>query len=226
MAPPLELYLLTFNCARSLIDSHTFARHLFKALPKGASLPDIVVFSLQEIAPLAYSFLGETYFKTYLDRLTTAVQIAAEHHDDANERYTEVMHTFFGMTGLILFSKQSVVSRIDVKGVAGTGMGLWEMGNKGAAAVRIGYAWEEDDSSSKVMEMTFVAAHLAPMEDGLKRRNQDWEQLVRNLAFVPTGAKSGISYTAQRVNRTEEHEEDSSPLLPGQFTQQSDSTCP
>lgn len=53
-----ELYLLSFNCARTLVDPQSLAPSFFDALPKGAPLPDLVAISLQEIAPIAYSFLG------------------------------------------------------------------------------------------------------------------------------------------------------------------------
>lgn len=223
MAPPLELYLLTFNCAQSLVDSHSFARNLFAALPEGARLPDIVVLSLQEIAPLAYSFLGEAYFKPYLDRVTASVQLAAEHHDGANEAYREVAHVFLGMTGIVLFARQNMASRVDVKGGASTGVGLWGMGNKGAAAVRVGYSWE-DGGISKETELTFVAAHLAPMESGLKRRNLDWEHIVRNLAFVPATANGQMPYKDQGADGTDDHEEDTRPLLPGQCRHRPETT--
>lgn len=48
MAPsPLDLFLLTFNCAKNLINVGVFASHLYGALSQqnatvGAGLPDLV----------------------------------------------------------------------------------------------------------------------------------------------------------------------------------------
>jgi hypothetical protein len=52
MAAPLEIYFLTFNCGRALIDSSLFASHFFQALPKTQTqLPDVISISLQEVGP-------------------------------------------------------------------------------------------------------------------------------------------------------------------------------
>ena len=45
MAPsPLDLFLLTFNCAKNLINAGVFASHLYGALSQNATagLPDLV----------------------------------------------------------------------------------------------------------------------------------------------------------------------------------------
>ena len=44
---------------------------------------------------------------------------------------------------------------------------------------RIGYGGLEGE----IIDLTFIAAHLAPMEWGLERRNQDWMNVVRRLVF-------------------------------------------
>jgi hypothetical protein len=45
MAPStLDLFILTFNCAKSLIDASVFAAHLHGALSQNATgLPDVIV---------------------------------------------------------------------------------------------------------------------------------------------------------------------------------------
>ena len=55
------------------------------------------------------------------------------------------------------------------------------MGNKGAVGARLGYV--VDDHSAKTVDLTFVAAHLAPMEDALAQRNLDWQSIVERLVF-------------------------------------------
>ena len=66
-----ELYLVTFNCARALADPQSLAPTFFDALPKEAPVPDLIAISLQEVAPIAYSFLGGSYLKPYFDRITS-----------------------------------------------------------------------------------------------------------------------------------------------------------
>jgi hypothetical protein len=57
MAAPLEIYFLTFNCGRALIDSSLFASHFFNALPKSqAQLPDVISISLQEVCSSLISY--------------------------------------------------------------------------------------------------------------------------------------------------------------------------
>jgi hypothetical protein len=44
MTPNLDIFLLTFNCAKNLINAPVFATHLQAALTQNASsLPDLVV---------------------------------------------------------------------------------------------------------------------------------------------------------------------------------------
>ncbi|POS73226.1 endonuclease/Exonuclease/phosphatase [Diaporthe helianthi] len=82
----LDLFVLTFNCAKTIIDVDVFARHLQNALlqhgqkrqgedPVG--LPDLVVFSLQEISPLPQSFVGGYLLNPYLMPFKEALNLAA-----------------------------------------------------------------------------------------------------------------------------------------------------
>ncbi|TPX10664.1 uncharacterized protein E0L32_008398 [Thyridium curvatum] len=74
----LDLFILTFNCAKTLINVPVFASHLQDALTRNATgLPDLVAFSLQEFAPLSYSFIGGYFLSPYLARFEEALNIAA-----------------------------------------------------------------------------------------------------------------------------------------------------
>ncbi|KAF2279568.1 DNase I-like protein [Westerdykella ornata] len=177
----LELYLLTFNCARNLVDPNTLAPVLFNALPPSTSVPDLVAISLQEISPIAYSFLGGSYLKPYFDRIQTTVQLAASLRSHDTEQLEHVASKSLGMTALMIFAKPHLRTRIQWIQPAGVGVGLWNMGNKGAVAMRLGISSPNSDS---VLVMAIVAAHLAPMEANVQARNKDWESIVRNLVFL------------------------------------------
>ncbi|KAF2803305.1 DNase I-like protein [Mytilinidion resinicola] len=179
--PSLEAYLVTFNCAREPVNPDTLAPHLFDALPQDAGLPDVVAIALQEVAPIAYSFLGGSYLEPYFSQVASTVQLAAKLHSDDAQAYQHFLTRSLGMTALMLFWKPAVASKIQWVQSAGAGVGLWDMGNKGAVGVRVGLAL---DNSDETFDITFVSGHLAPMEGEVPRRNQDWENIVRNLVFI------------------------------------------
>ncbi|OAL01115.1 inositol 5-phosphatase-like protein [Phaeosphaeriaceae sp. SRC1lsM3a] len=185
----LDLYLLTFNCGRALVDPRSLANSFFDALPKGAPVPDIVAVSLQEISPIAYSFLGGSYLKPYFDRITTTVHLAADLHSHGSEQLEHVATRSLGMTGLMIYAKPQVAQRIQWIQSAGAGVGFANMGNKGSVAMRVGISVAD---STSTLNLTFAAAHLAPMESNISARNKDWENLVRNLVFV-SGDESAYS---------------------------------
>ncbi|KAF1938729.1 DNase I-like protein [Clathrospora elynae] len=189
-----ELYLLTFNTARNLVDPQALAPSFFDALPEGVPVPDIVAVSLQEVAPIAYSFLGGSYLKPYFDRVTTTVQLAADLRSPGSEQFDHVATRSLGMTALMIFAKPSVIQRIQWIQSAGAGVGFSNMGNKGAVAMRIGVACPGADDT---LDLTFAAAHLAPMESNIDARNKDWENLVRNLVFV-NGDDAAFSSSEER----------------------------
>lgn len=176
-----ELYLLTFNCARNLVNPQSLAPSFFDALPEGAPIPDLIAISLQEVAPIAYSFLGGSYLKPYFDRVTTTVQLAADLHSHGTEQLEHVATRSLGMTALMIFAKPSFTQRIQWIQSAGAGVGFNNMGNKGAVAMRIGVTCPDSDDT---LNLSFAAAHLAPSEKDVEARNNDWENLVRNLVFV------------------------------------------
>jgi hypothetical protein len=176
-----ELYLVSFNCARNYVNPDTFAPSFFNALPQGAGVPDVVAVSLQEVAPIAYSFLGGSYLKPYLDRVTTAVQLAADLHSHGNGRLQHVATRSLGMTALMIFAKPQIAARVQWIQSAGSGVGFWNMGNKGAVAMRLGIA---QPGHNDTLNLVFTAAHLAPMESNIVARNEDWENLVRNMVFL------------------------------------------
>jgi hypothetical protein len=175
----LNLYILTSNCARNLIDVDLVAAHLFDVLPSSSPAPELIVLSLQELAPIAYSFLGGSYLLPYFNAFIKAVKQATA--KQWNESYVTLVKDHIGMTGLMVFARADIADRISWIDTAHVGVGVQETGNKGAVGARLGYV--VDGRSSQTLDLTFVAAHLAPMEDGLAQRNLDWQSIVERLVF-------------------------------------------
>ncbi|RMY04683.1 hypothetical protein D0866_15302, partial [Hortaea werneckii] len=179
----LNVYLTTFNCGRKPVNIDYFSHFLFDGLSKSNPLPpDLLVLSLQEIAPIAYGFLGGTLLTPYFARFTQAVADAARNtFSGQNVFYHEPIVRNAGMTAIMVFAREEVWHRIQGVESAGVGVGLWEMGNKGAVGVRLSVGGSGEDETP----FTFVAAHLAPMEPEWEQRNQDWKSICENLVFEP-----------------------------------------
>ncbi|KAI9795217.1 MAG: hypothetical protein M1833_007299 [Piccolia ochrophora] len=204
----LTIGILTFNCARAPINPILLSSHLssvFFSTTHDAAPPDILCFSLQEVAPIAYAFLGGSYLSPYLLQFHNVVQLLSfEGNLSGEDEYTHILTRNVGMTAIILFAKRSLAGNVRNIETAGVGTGLWEMGNKGAVGVRLGLTSEidpqpqdsdaDDDSEDlTLLYTTFIAAHLAPAETGLERRNKDWENIVRRLSFMRTISASPTS---------------------------------
>ncbi|PTB61615.1 DNase I-like protein [Trichoderma citrinoviride] len=203
--PTLDLLVLTFNCAAKLVNVPEFARHLRTALERDAAdLPEVVVLSLQEVAPLKYAFIGDYFLKQYLERFGEALNLAASRHsqtgydEDASatasstsalplahtsrsgrgkNHFTLIRALNVGYTAIMLFARHP--DRLSNIQQAEVGFGAAEMGNKGAVGLRALYEAGGGEST----ELTFVATHLAAMEWNLPRRNANWGAIMRGLTF-------------------------------------------
>ena len=193
----LNAYVLTFNCGRELVKPPVFAPHLFRV---ASSAPDLLVLCLQEIAPIGYAFLGGSFLSPYFNAFRQAVKLAGD-------GYVNVIARNVGMTGIMVFAKEDVASNIRWLQTGGVGVGVSEMGNKGAVGVRMGY-----DVGDEVMQMTFVSAHLAPMEGALDRRNQDYQDIVQRLVFLKEEKKP-----------IQDEQDENNPLLQGMTSGKEDS---
>lgn len=214
----LKLYVVTFNCGRALIEPDAFGKHLFDGWADPTStkalLPDVVVLNLQEIAPLSHAFLGNSFVKPYFDRFRASIQIAtqeqlAEEHED-RFKYFNVISRHAGLTALMLFVRADLVDEIQTLNVAEVGVGLSEMGNKGAIGARLG--WKNSDAEGLVYT-TFVSAHLAPFEEEIERRNQDYVDIARRLVFTSEDAREW---------RKDQQTAEDVPLLAGESTETND----
>ncbi|KAF2159365.1 hypothetical protein M409DRAFT_71040 [Zasmidium cellare ATCC 36951] len=172
----LNCHITTFNAGRTPIDINYFASSLYTSLKQSTLPPDLIVLALQELAPIGYSFLGGSLLTPYFSRFAEAVYKAAAWRLGKDADYEHVLTRNAGMTGIMVFARRELKQRIQWIEEAGTGVGLWDMGNKGAVGVRLGL-----DKTP----VTFVAAHLAPIEAGCERRNEDWRRICENLVFEP-----------------------------------------
>ncbi|KAI5262486.1 DNase I-like protein [Aureobasidium subglaciale] len=201
----LSTLFLTFNCGRELVNIDFFAACVNQGLSKAQLPPDVIVLSLQEIAPLGYSFLGGSFLSPYFERFSKTIQKLNQIWSN-DEQYETILCSNVGMTALMLFARPEVARKIGRVQTAGTGVGVWEMGNKGAVGARLAYS--SDDGSE--MDLTFVAAHLAPGEDAWQRRNLDWRTINENLVF--TGV-TGAEKTRTRATNNEDMQDEVEPLL-------------
>lgn len=197
----LNIYTTTFNGGRSLIDTNFFAANFFNALKTNVP-PDLVVLCLEEVAPIGYAFLGGSLLTPYFSRFDTALQLAASQRFGNETAYETLVVRNVGLTAIMLFIRRSarLVDKITGIETAGVGCGFCAMGNKGGVGVRLGLGLD----SAEGMALTFVAAHLAPMEDQCERRNEDWKTICEGLVF-----ESGDSAAKRRTSGEEETE----PLL-------------
>lgn len=198
----LNAYIVTFNCGRNPIDIEAFATHLFRPYTNrnNQPLPDLLVIAVQEIAPIAYSFLGGSLLSPYFARLVQAVRRAST---VSGSRYNHLTTHHAGLTGILVFARVEVTPRIQGIQTADVGVGVWNLGNKGAAAVRLAYS---STNGGDPTVLTFVAAHLAPMEDAVVRRNLDWENIVRGLGFRSQGRDAKGVGAASEVDGESESE--------------------
>lgn len=190
----LNIYIVTFNCGRELVEPDPFSQHLLDGwqdpTSQDSDLPDVIVLNLQEFAPISYAFIGGNLAKPYFDRFRRAVPKALQQYADKQsvdaEEFTNVISRNNGLTALMIFARKSLVSAISSINIAEVGVGVAEMGNKGAVGARIGW---DVHGNGQPLYTTFVSAHLAPFEAEVQRRDQDYVNIVKGLAFSSKDAR-------------------------------------
>ncbi|KAM0715020.1 hypothetical protein Q7P37_009485 [Cladosporium fusiforme] len=190
----LTAHITTFNCARSFPSSSHLAADLFSSTTSTVP-PDLIVLCLQEIAPIGYAFLGGSFLAPYFASFTTIVHKAVAQHFESNADYIPLLSRHAGLTGLMVFARSDVKNKIRWIETAGVGVGVFEMGNKGAVGARLGI---EGDDESETVPVTFVSAHLAPMEEEFERRNTDWKNICETLVFTRDGSTSSQTSEASQ----------------------------
>ncbi|CAZ79373.1 unnamed protein product [Tuber melanosporum] len=193
MSGRIHLYLITFNCALLHHDVATLSSHLLSGLESPSFKPDLIVLSLQEIAPLPTSFLGGPTLTGYFETFSTAVKAATR--KQLGEDYALVARSNVGLTGIMVFARSP--ARVGEIRYAGVGVGLWEMGNKGGVGVKVYYnamdGGTDGGSGNKTVEINFLAVHLAQGEENVHLRNENWGSIVRGLVFDIVGRGRGNS---------------------------------
>lgn len=176
MTQHISLFILTFNCAKALLNINSFSSHVLLPL-KPLEPPDLIVLSLQEVAPTPYAFIGGSLLTPYINRFHEAIANYPVYQDLGNDtsKYVPVITKNTGTTCLIVYAKD--LSAVKDVQTAGVGTGYWNMGNKGAAGARLKY---------NNTELTFAALHLSAMERNLNKRNKNWETIVKGLIFSPS----------------------------------------
>ncbi|KAL8998101.1 MAG: hypothetical protein Q9169_002794 [Polycauliona sp. 2 TL-2023] len=198
----ISLLVITFNCARELLQPDLFASRLSKTLPD-SQRPVVVLLSLQEIAPIAYSFLGGSYLSPYFQRFRHAIDLVGKALGGGE--YVHFITRNVGMTACMVFVLEEHREKLQWLETGGVGVGLQQMGNKAAVGVRLRYAIPHSDDA---VELSFLAAHLAPMEEALQRRNEDWKNIVRGLVFTPASVKE-----TSKPPKPQASSEENEPLL-------------
>nr|POF06926.1 isoform 2 of inositol polyphosphate 5-phosphatase ocrl-1 [Quercus suber] len=204
----LNVHITTFNCGRTQVDASYFSSHLLRDL-NSTLPPDLLVLSLQEVAPLSYSFLGGSYLAPYYARLTQAVSDATIAKFGSEVDYAKPLVHNVGMTAIMVFTRGAVRRRIRRVETAGVGAGVWDMGNKGAVGVKLRLAAKAGGGQETAL--TFVSAHLAPSEEAWERRNADWKSICEGLVFERT---QGMERTKERIaSAAPDQEAEEEPLL-------------
>ncbi|KAI0965009.1 Endonuclease/exonuclease/phosphatase [Xylaria arbuscula] len=210
--PTVDVFILTFNAAKKLIEPSVFALHLRNAFAENAfDFPELVVVCLQEMAPLEHSFIGSYMINPYFQRWVAAVNLAAnpptagprrdngvDDVDDMDDEGYDPDGRDDGCgTGL---SPYTLVTSRNV-GMTGillfardpaalqklksteVGFGAGDMANKGAVGLRMLFSKPDADGRQRQTELTFVGTHLAAHEWNLERRNRNWASIVSGLLF-------------------------------------------
>lgn len=188
----IKCHITTFNCGRELVHIDYFASSLYSTLHSrpGRLPPDLIVLALQEIAPIGFAFLGGSLLAPYFLNIGKAVTKATLWAFGQDAGYGHILTRHAGLTGFMVFARKEIKDRIEWMEEAATGVGLWEMGNKGAVGVRLALGHGDNETL-----LTFVAAHLAPMEDAWEKRNEDWKRICETLVFDPVHTPTKRSST-------------------------------
>lgn len=151
-------------------------------------IPDLYVIGVQELLPLhlALAGLSGPVLLALTERIQSLLSAHAKSLSEAkdDERYYLVQRVSHVGVAMWVFARQSTMTGKLGKALTSS-LGLWwcGMGNKGAVGVRLPVqrgptgAWET---------LTFVNAHLEAHDHNLKRRNQQYANILSSMVFRAT----------------------------------------
>ncbi|KAK7208463.1 Endonuclease/exonuclease/phosphatase [Myxozyma melibiosi] len=206
----ISTLLFTYNCGQTLQPVAPLRSAITAAIaaPTAKAAPSLIFLSLEELAPIHEVFYFEKlhkYLKPFFEAVTT-LELAP---------YKIVSSISSGLTAGVLFIKtaaegedQLIASDVRTSAVS---FGALSMGLKGAAAIRVTISVVDEEApaseSSKTplptapvsfkslppptptkfkgVSLTFVAAHLAANEGLKAKRDQNFVDTARKLAFFP-----------------------------------------
>ncbi|KAF9181474.1 hypothetical protein BGZ51_005411 [Haplosporangium sp. Z 767] len=156
--------------------------------PAGTSapiMPDIVAVALQEFIPFPDAFLHITYnIKDKIDDLAKSV-LRTLHRTCPGYRFTLVSQTTqVGMILLIFTRDGSMTEFVEKISNASVGTGFCGMGNKGALATKLSIRLPSTATSQPCFEVCIINAHLSAHLNSIKRRNDDFLAICRQMVFV------------------------------------------
>ncbi|KAG0254915.1 hypothetical protein BG011_005431 [Mortierella polycephala] len=156
--------------------------------PAGTSapiMPDIVAVALQEFIPFPDAFLHNTYnIKDKIDELAKSV-LRTLHRTCPGYRFTLVSQTAqVGMILLIFTRDGSMTEFVERISNALVGTGFGGMGNKGALATKLSIRLPSTATSQPCFEICIINAHLSAHLNKIKRRNDDFLAICRQMVFL------------------------------------------
>ncbi|ODQ63759.1 DNase I-like protein [Nadsonia fulvescens var. elongata DSM 6958] len=193
----VSLCLLTFNCAKVLQSAAEFERQTQTLLDTNETndirQPDVLVFGLQEVAPILDSCFDD--IEQYLKPIRQGIQSALTAHNvqqpssrlDGDGRrsvvnYKLVQEHSAGSLALLIAINTSSV-RLNQVSFASSRCGYLLSSLKGAVGMRL--TLSDNHGTSPDSEWTLVTAHLAANEGPamLSKRNADFQTIATSLDF-------------------------------------------
>lgn len=210
----LDLLLVTFNCGKDFIEPKSFAAALQHGLGQGAprtQLPDLVVFSLQEVSPISYAYCGGATLEPYLSKFDEALNLAATYVVSASASTGDGVEN--DVVGVPPPQPVRAEDFEDVEVPQSSPYTLVRSKNVGMTAVllfakdpkQLGKVQEAEtgfgvmdmgnkgavalrttyfDTQERFTELTFVAAHLRHGEAHVSDRNNNWNTMMAELTFA------------------------------------------
>lgn len=183
----LDVFLLTYNCARRGIDPEPFIEKLVEVLPK--EVPELFVFGVEEFCSIIDSLSRDYANRHFLALNRTILEAVSKKYGRLGLKFHTLALSHIGSIGTICITPY-LLKFSNVR-TASSGCGYLYSSLKGASGIRIKYCpsgrdnYFGKDDSIKTVDLTFANAHLSAYEGEYyyNKRNQQVIQLMRSLDF-------------------------------------------